>query len=176
MTNGKYKLVDDFLNKNKSNISRIKFERRLRSKIKFDFDKVGRLIGTGSEGYVFEYDSDKIIKLIFYFYGGGAERFNSIMKTISDNKCKLYPKVHSYGSFFVKDGCEKSKIYFYITDRVERNIRVVDRNFQDRWDYKCRYLKRIIGRNIFDDVHHENVMLDSRGNEVFIDLTTFCWD
>lgn len=147
----------------------------IQEKLPFNTNQIGYSLGEGSEGTVYEYHHNKVIK----FMRGISEysdkpisnrRFLDVMKELKRRHSTMYIKVYDYGIVQYEDEFGGNSFLYYIAEKLERGVFCINKKL---WSRRATLLKK--RGLVYRDPHVDNIMVDEKGNQKLIDLTAFCW-
>jgi hypothetical protein len=151
-----------------------------------DFTKVGKVIGEGAHGRVYQYGRGKVIKFSWSDFDNDVKDMTELISVVK--RFKAIPKIYNFGAHWGADpfywvimerlpkAITKSKdlrMMYFLTEMVYGRGSL--RGLIEPWKSLGRSLLRLDRAYGYqhDDMHEGNVMFDRDGNPKLIDLESF---
>ena len=137
----------------------------------FETGKIGKLLGSGAEGKVYEYMEDRIIKVISkknLIFPEPGELFLPLMKHLKKTPHKLISKVYGYGTFYV----ERMKYYYYISEKLNecKGINKMSGAAKCKEEWMIQQQLRKISLYFNDNQIDKHLMEENDGNRKIKDI------
>lgn len=136
---------------------------------------IGRHLGQGTEGDVFAYDKNKIIKITSCLSKKSARIIINKVRYLKKINSKHVAKIYDYGFF----SSSNNVIAYYITERlfcINNNECGGFSGFDKKWNWDNENCLISFGKLYYDDWCNCNVMKTKRGVQKICDLNGFEWD
>lgn len=141
--------------------------------------RIGRLIGTGAFGCVFEYGPSKVIK-IEPVCRAAVSNYIALLGWVVETRPEYIVRVHDFGEIVPSkrilkilkrnlDGESPHGTFFYVVMErlVKRLVKCHDESFEKTWDVATHV------HPVYSDDHDGNIMVDGHGNPKVIDFGGF---
>jgi len=147
----------------------------------FSFRKIHKYIGEGTQGTVYEYGKNQVIKFTNH-YDFSSKEFLTLIKKAKEYKA--FPKIYSYGSINNLNWLIMEKLPIRATKNDNNFISslddseiagIVDSVLPIKWKKLARSIIKF-NKNynyIYRDFHYNNIMFDSDDNPKVIDIESY---